>query len=107
MELYDKAVRTYHGAADRLIDGDPCYVYWIHLTPAASGTLGNCIIRNGRGTDGSIAWEVSTEHGRPFNFHPPIRCDDGVYVDIDSNISDFTIGYLPASVVEAKGESEV
>jgi hypothetical protein len=104
MDLYGKPVRTRHDTADRLIDSDPTYVYWIHLTPTTSGTLGNAIIRNGRGADGSIAWEVSTEHGRAFSFYPPIRCDQGVYVDIDSNISDYTIGYLPASVLESKGE---
>jgi len=91
--MYSKPVETHYGTADKAVTDKPTLVYWIFSDIAVLGTIGTIYIRDGYSTSAPIVAKISSGYSRLSPFYPPIRCAHGLYVDKDTHVTSFTVGY--------------
>lgn len=100
--LYEKPVRTRCLAVSGVVEKEPCYVYWMHVSVTSYLTAGHVYVRDGTDGTGSVEAHVYDAIGQPYLFTPPFKCKTGLYVEVGTGITCVTIGYLPVEVVEGK-----
>jgi len=91
--MYNKPVEVHYGTADKAVTNKPTLVYWLIPDVATLGTIGTIYVRDGYSTDAPIVAKIATGYSRLHAFFPPFRCAHGLYVDMDSAVTSFTIGY--------------
>lgn len=91
--MAEKLIATYVGTGDKLVNRDPCWVYWITYSPAAFVTLAEIRIHDGFDASGKEVWRIDTCVANTHNFNPPINCEQGLYVKAIDTINSYTIGY--------------
>lgn len=87
-------VETYVGTANKAVTDEPTLAYWLTVEPTTLGTKGFISIRDGFSDSDEEKVRIVTGDGRPYNFSPPIRCAHGLFVDMESSITSYTIGYI-------------
>ena len=98
----EKYVRSEDGTADKLFQSEPTLVYWLTVTPKAVATVGLIKILDGTDSSGKVKWQAETGVVIHFIFSPPIRCSMGLFIDVDTNIDLYTVGFLPEEVALKK-----
>lgn len=91
----EKLIRSHYDTADRFLDKGPGVVHWITLVGATD--TGTVYIRDGQDTGGEILWRAECHEDWSLHlcFNPPLIYDRGLFVDIDTNITAYTIGFSP------------
>lgn len=75
-------------------------MYWIIFSAAVLGTAGTLIVRDGFDTGGTEKMRITSGYALAPLFDPPFLCDRGLYIDVDSGVAAYTIGYQLARVVQ-------
>lgn len=96
--MYKRPVMTHVDTASRLVCKQPALVYWTIVNPTVVGTAGTLQIYDGWDTAGVEKVKITTGYDRCGHLYPPVLCGDALYIEKDSNIGSYTIGYLPESV---------
>ena len=92
--MTEKVCETYVGNANKAVTDVPTLVYWVFFyTKKALDTHGAISIRDGFSTSDKEITKID-EHGGMIPFNPPLRCAAGLYIDINSDVSTYTVGYI-------------
>lgn len=100
--MYNKPVKTGVGDKDKNFTKEATLVYWVIVNPNTAGTQGTLKIIDGVNANGTERARFTTAYNQHMPFYPPLRCDDGLFIDMDSNIGSYTVGYLTEAI--AMGE---
>lgn len=84
---------THHGDADVHLDVGPGVIYWIVVNP--SGNKWDLILRDGSDTSAEVLTQLidALESARLYPFNPPLPYERGLFVDLVTDIRNFTICY--------------
>lgn len=102
--MYKKPVVSKVATADTLFESQPTLLYWLSVSPTTLATAGVLKVRDGTDTSGTEKLRVTTGQFHHLVFNPPIRCAMGLFVDIDGNIADYTVGYLTEEALQGSQE---
>lgn len=88
-----KIPATHYGEVDAHLDVGPGVVYWISINP--SGDEWDLILRDGSDTGAEVLIQLIeyVESARLFRFDPPLPYERGLYVDLITDIRNYTISY--------------
>jgi len=93
--MTEKIAATYIGTADKLVEREPSWVYWITVSPHALNTAAEIRIHDGFDTDGREVWRAKLGYVHTYPFQPPLNCEQGVYVKCVDAVNSYTICYAP------------
>lgn len=93
--IVTRVVRTGGVATATLINKEASEVWWITISPHVKATHGLVTIYDGFDVNGKMVWEAEPGYARPYNFIPPIHCEQGVFVQCDATIETYTIAWRP------------
>ncbi len=89
-----RGIRAKYFTADREVETEPTLLYGIILVCGTAATQGIVNAYNGQGTDRELIASFAASRSRPFFFPKPIRFSTGLYFDMDSNITGYTVLWL-------------
>lgn len=84
---------VHFGAEDVCLDRGAGGVHWIHVRAGTSKTSLHIYDGTSSAGDKIFSCEVAASPSSPFSFKPPLTYGRGLFVDVDTNIGDFTICY--------------
>jgi len=93
--MRDRLITTLVGTGNRLVQRQPCKIYWITVSPATLATQARLEIYDGFDDGGRLVWRIDTGQADHAVFDPPINCETGVYVKCVDTFDSYTIGYAP------------
>jgi hypothetical protein len=95
MDLW-KTVRTERMAADRYVNPGPCYLFSATLVSTSAG-VSTASIYDGAGTGGERKVDLSAyaDGSDPRSWYPPLVFNQGLYIDVGSNVSSVVVQFLP------------
>lgn len=84
---------THHGDSDVCLDRGGGVVYWILVNPSSDEW--DLIIRDGGASDAEVLIQLidAAESARLFPFSPPLPYEKGLFVDLVTDVRNFTICY--------------
>lgn len=84
---------THFGAADVCLDRGSGVVHWIHVRAGTAKTSLHIYDGTSSSGDKVFSCEVAASPSSLYPFKPPLTYDRGLFIDVDTNIGDFTICY--------------
>ncbi|GAI77085.1 unnamed protein product, partial [marine sediment metagenome] len=82
------------------LESEPTLLYWLSLCSKTANAAGTLKVRDGTDATGKEKLRVTALLFYHLVFNPPIRCAMGLFVEIDTEIADYTVGYLTEEVAE-------
>ena len=91
--MNDKNVHWAYVTADRLLAEKACWLHWAYLVVSASTT--DSAMYDGHDTSGRKIADLKSAVVTNHEFSPPkpIYCQQGLYVDVGSNVSGIFVQY--------------
>lgn len=90
----EKGCETYVGTGDKAVTDEPTLVYWAWLEPATIATKGTLAIRDGFSASDEEKVRIVDAYGYPRLFNPPVRCAHGLFMDMETTCTSYTVGYI-------------
>lgn len=77
----------------KLFSNETTWVYWVLVNTKTVGTRAVLKVYDGWDANGVERARIESGYDRPCVFIPPIRCQDALYVEADTEISTYAVGW--------------
>ncbi len=89
-----RGIRSKYFTADREIETEPTLLYGIIIVCGTAGTQGVVDAYDGQGTDRELRASFAASRSRDFIPPKPIQFEHGLYIDMGSNVTGYTVLWL-------------